>query len=182
MNAEAITFPQGRYNPAGITKVWYAFTEDIATFPSLADPETALTYASLVELATAITMKEGKQFFELYCTLEEGEIKSTMVGSRDGKGYENSLEISFPGNDSKFLGFKAASANRTIVFIVKEKNNKLRVLGSLEDPAYVDADESVSGKKIADARRSVLTFKASAATPAPIYTQTMTSLLTPAVA
>lgn len=180
MNAKAITFPQGRYNPAGINQVFFGYKDDFLSFPALADPETALTFESLVTYATAIVMKTGKQLFQLYCTVEEGEIKSTLVGSRDGKGYENTLEISFPGNEAEFLGFKAASANRELIFFVREKNNKVRVLGNLEDPAYMDTDESTSGKKIADARKSVLTFKASGPTPAPIYTTALTSLLTAA--
>jgi hypothetical protein len=180
MNAQAVQYPAGRYNPAGITKVYYAFKEDIATFPTLADSETATSFESLVEFAAAITMKATKSFHPLYCTVEEGEIKATLVGPRDGKGYENSLEISFPGNVATFLGFKAAAANRELVFLVKEKNNKVRVLGSLEDPAYMESDEETSGKKIADGRKSVLSFKASGATSAPIYKEPLEALLTAA--
>lgn len=180
MNSKAISWPQGRYNPGGITKVYYGYQEDFLSFPALADPETATTFESLVTYPSAITMKTGKQLFELYCTVEQGEIKSNMVGPRDGKGYENMLEISFPGSEAEFLGFKAASANRQLIFFVKEKNGKVRVLGNLEDPAFFETDESTSGKAIADGRLSKLTFKASAATPAPIYTTALTSLLTAA--
>lgn len=180
MNAQPIKWPQGRFNPAGVTKVWYAFTEDIASFPVLADPETATTFSSLVEYDDPIVMKPGKKFEELYCTLEEGEVKATLVGPRDGKGYENMISISFPGNESNFLGYKAAGANREQVFLVKEKNGKIRVVGSLEDPAFMESDEESSGKKIADGRKSLLAFKASGATSAPIYTSPMASLLAPA--
>jgi hypothetical protein len=180
MNAVAITYPQGRFNPAGVTRVLYAFAEDILTFPTLADSETALTFASLVEYDGPIVMKTGKQFFDLYCTLEEGEIKTGMAGPRDGKGFENTLEISFPGNDANFLGYKASLANRQVVFIVKEKNGIVRVVGSLEDPAYMETDDATSGKKIADGRKSIITFKDSKSTPAPIYKTALTSILTPA--
>jgi len=180
MNAKAINWAQGRYNPGGITQVFYGYQEDFLSFPALADPETATTLESLVNYATAVVMKPGKQLFQLYCTLEEGEIKSTLAGPRDGKGYENTLEISFPGSEAEFLGFKASAANRQLIFFVKEKNGKVRVLGNIEDPAYFDADDSTSGKKIADGRVSKLTFKSSGATPAPIYTPALTSLLTPA--
>lgn len=180
MNAKAILWPQGRYNPGGINQVYYGFQEDFLSFPALADPETATTYESLVTYLTAITMKTGKQIFPLYCTVETGEIKSTMVGPRDGKGYENMLEISFPGSEEEFLGFKAASANRQLIFFVREKNGKMRVLGNIENPAYFENDESTSGKAIADGRSSKLTFKASGGTPSPIYKMPITSLLSPA--
>lgn len=180
MDGKAILWPQGRYNPGGINQVFYGYAEDFLSMPELADPEVATTLESLVTYTTAITMKATKQIYPLYCTVEEGEIKSTMVGVRDGKGYENTLEISFPGSEGEFLGFKASAANRQLIFFVREKNGKVRVLGNLEDPAYFEADDSTSGKKIADGRVSKLTFKASGATPAPIYEMPLTSLLSPA--
>jgi hypothetical protein len=117
----------------------------------------------------------------LYCTLEEGELKSKLVGPRDGKGFENMLEISFPGSEAEFLGFKASAANRQLIFFVKEKNGKVRVLGNLEDPAFMEDDDTTSGKKIADGRTSKLTFRASGSTPSPLYTTPLTTLLAPAV-
>jgi len=181
MNGESILYPSGRYNPAGTTKAYYAYVEDILSFPTLADSETATTHESLVNYTAAIVMKQGKQFHEYYGTLEESELKGTLVGPRDGKGWENTFEISHPGNDAKAVGFHAASANRPIVWLVKEKNAKLRVLGSLEDPSYLDAGDYTSGKKIADSRRTITTYKASGATPPPIYTLPIAALLAPAV-
>lgn len=180
MNAKAIQWPQGRFNPAGTKRVFYAFQEDILSFPTLADSETGLTFESLVEYDGPIVMKTGKQFFPLYCTVETGEIRSTIAGPRDGKGFENVVGISFPGSEAEFLGFVASSANRNLVFIVEEKNNKVRVLGDLTDPAFLDTSESNSGKAIADGRTTVLEFKASSATPPPIYKTALASILTPA--
>jgi hypothetical protein len=178
MNPISVTYAKGRYNPAGITKVYFALPEDIATFPVLDTPDTVgATFSTLVTLPGAIVMAVGKKFQEIYCTLEEGELKSTFAGNRDGKGKENMLEISFPGNDADYLGFEAYAANRDFVFLVKEKNGKYRVLGSPEDPAYLDTGDATSGKKIADGRKNVLTFKASGATAPPIYTTAVASLL-----
>lgn len=180
MNAQKIHHPAGRYNPAGIKVLYYAFVEDILTFPTLDDPETALTFESLVEFAEAIVMKPGKQFFEYYGTMEESELKTTIVGPRDGKGFENSIEWSYPGNDSKALGFMAATANRPCVYIAVEKNNVARVVGAPDDPAFLESLDATSGKKVADGRKSVMMAKASGATPSPIYTLPLAALLAPA--
>ena len=180
MNTQAIAWTKGQYNPGGINDIYYGLPEEIATFPAAADPSTATTFSSLVELADPIVMKTGKRFWPLYATLETGELKATIVGNRDGKGYENSADFSFPGSQSDFEGFKAWMANRDIILIVREKNGVLRVLGDLEDPAFLDTDASTSGKKIADSRASVLTFKANNSTSAKIYMSTIDSLLTPA--
>lgn len=179
MNAANIVWPQGRYNPGGVSRVVYAFVEDIASFPTLADPETATTFESLVLYANPIVMKTGKSFKELYCTLEEGEVKSEMVGPRDGKSRENSIEISFPGSEAEFLGFKAACSNRQMIFGVLEKNRKVRIVGTLDDPAFLETDSETSGKKNADGRKTMLMFKAAAATSAPIYHLGIDTLLVP---
>jgi len=179
MNAQSIVYGTGQYNPAGTKALfYYAYVEDILSMPVLADPATATTLASLVEMATAVVMKTGKRIFDHYATSEENEVKCTLVGSRDGKGYENSFEYKFPGNDPIQLGFQASTANRQVVLWVPEKNGRVRLIGSLEDPAYMETAEYTSGKKIADSRGTIITFKASAATPAPIYTPALTSLLT----
>ena len=178
MNTQSVKYPLGKYNPAGITKVWWAWAEDFLSFPVLPDTETATDMETLAKYVAAAVMKAGKKLEELYCTIEEGEIKTEMDGPRDGKGFKNSLEISFPGNTALMLGFQAAAANRPLIFFVKEKNGVIRVLGTNEDPAYFDANASTSGKKISDGRASVMTFSNTAATPAPIYTLPMAALLT----
>lgn len=177
MTTTSVPYPKGLYNPAGITEVYFCYPEDVSVFPALADPASATTLSSLVTYSDDIVMKTGKQFFQVYCTLETGQVKSTLVGSRDGKGYETSVEISFPGNDPVFLGFKAYGANRDFILLVKEKNGKVRVIGDLDNTAIIDSDEEMSGQKIADARKSTLTFKASGPTPAPIYAGDLDSLL-----
>jgi hypothetical protein len=182
MNASAVNYTKGIYNPAGVIQIYYALAADIATFPVLADPGTATTLSSLVEYSDAITMATGKQFWPLYSTLETAELKSTLSGVRDGKGRENSLDISYPGNDSNFLGFDAIAPYNDFVFLIKEKNGKLRVLGSLDDPAYLDTDTATSGAKVADARTTKMSFKAPAETACPIYTMDISTLLVPAVA
>jgi hypothetical protein len=180
MNTAAILFAKGQYNPGGISRVWYCPIVDIATMPAPADPATATDMGSLATLASAITCATGKQFQEIYCTLETGQVKCQMVGQRDGKGFENSAELSFPGNTALLLGFEAYFANTPLIIIVKEKNGVLRVIGDLDNPAELDTADGQSGQKIADSRRTVLTFKASSSTPAPIYGETIDSLLTPA--
>lgn len=177
MNSAAILYPKGQYNPGGISKIYYALKEDVATFPTLADPETATTLASLVEYDDAITMKTGKQFQPLYCTLETGELKVQMVGPRDGHGFESSGMGSFPGNTSDYLGLVAYGANTEMIFLVKEKNGKVRVVGDLDNPAEIDTVDNTSGVKISDARASKFTFKASSSTPAPVYTTDIADLL-----
>jgi hypothetical protein len=174
LNAKNILYPQGRLNPGGIAGfIYYAFEEDIEDYPAALSPdtETALTFDALgsVPIADPFVMKTGKFFHKIYCTLEMGEVKFSMVGVRDSKSFENSVEISFPGNEAEMIGFIAAAANRRLAVIVPEQNNKLRVIGHPNFPAQLDTSEGTSGKAVADGRATVITIKASAGTPAPIY-------------
>ena len=169
MNAADIQYSQGAYNPAGTTRILWAFVEDVLSIPLLPTPATAVTFDELVEISTAIVMKAGKRMFDLYCTSEEGEIKSKLVGPRDGKGRENSFEFSYPGNDPLFLGWDAATDNNPIITLVLEKNGKWRLLGDLNDPAYKDDSDGTSGKKVSDGRATKVMLKAVGAIPPPIY-------------
>ncbi|MNE43121.1 hypothetical protein D3C80_1372810 [compost metagenome] len=181
LTAKDILWPQGRLNPGGIGQhILYAFEEDILTWPTGLNPdtETATSYNDLVTIATPFIMKTGKQFFKLHCTLEEGEVKFTQVGPRDSKSFENSVEISFPGNEAEFLGFIAAAANRKIVALVPEMNGKTRIIGHQLFPAQIESVEGTSGKKVADGRSTKVVIKSAAGTPAPIYTAAIP--LTPA--
>lgn len=174
LNAKNILYPQGRLNPGGIAGfIYFAFEEDIDKYPAALTPdtETAATFDALgsVPAADPFVMKAGKYFHKLYCTLETGEVKFSMVGVRDSKSFENTVEISFPGNEAEMLGFIAASANRRLAVVVPEQNGKMRVIGHPKFPAQLDTAEGTSGKAVADGRSTVLTIKASAGTPAPIY-------------
>ena len=173
LNAKNIIYPQGKLNPGGIAGyIYYAFEEDIASYPEaiLVDTETATTFDALVTipLADPFVMKAGKYFHKLYCTLETGEVKFSMVGVRDSKSFENSVEISFPGNEAEMLGFLAAGANRRLAVAVPEQNGKVRVIAHPNFPAQIDTAEGTSGKAVADGRATVITIKASSGTPAPI--------------
>lgn len=172
MNAANVQYTQGAYNPAGTTRVLWAFVTDVLSIPTLPTPATAVTFDELVEMTSAIVMKTGKRMFDLYVTSEEGEVKSKLVGPRDGKGRENSFEGSYPGNDPLFLGWDAATDNNPIIMLVQEKNGKWRLLGDLNDPAYKEDSDGSSGKKVADGRATKFMFKSVGAIPPPIYNPT----------
>jgi len=169
MNAANVQYTQGAYNPAGTTRILWAFAEDVLSIPTLPTPATATTFDELVEMDSAIVMKSTKRMYDLYCTSEEGEIKSKLVGPRDGKGRENTFEFSYPGNDALFLGWDAATDNNPIILLVQEKNGKWRLLGDLNDPAYKEDSDGSSGKKVADGRATKVMVKAVGAIPPPIY-------------
>lgn len=174
INAKNILYPQGKLNPGGTAgHIFWAYDEDIESYPEAldVDTETALSFDVLatVPVDDPFVMKTGKFFHKLYCTLETGEVKFSMVGPRDSKSFENIGELSFPGNEAEFYGFLAATANRKIAAVFLEQNGKHRVIAHPRFPAQVDTAEGTSGKLVADGRATVVTIKAASGTPAPIY-------------
>jgi len=175
LNAKDILYPQGRFNPGGIQgEIYYAFEDDIESWPAalqIIDTETATDFEDLTTIPAAdpFVFKSGKSFKKLYCTLETGEIKYSLIGPRDSKAFTNSIEVSYPSNDETIIGFLASSANRRLVFIVKEQNGRAKVLGTPQFPAQLETVEGTSGKLIEDGNVSVQTYLSKSPIPAPIY-------------
>lgn len=175
LNAKDIVYPQGRFNPGGLQgEVYYAFEEDIQSWPAALvniDTETAVEFADLVTVPAAdpFVLKATKSFKKLYVTLETGELKFSLIGPRDSKAFSNSMEISYPSNDAEILGFIASSANRRLVFLVKETNGRIKVLGTPGFPAQLETVEGTTGKLVEDGNVAVQTYLSKSAIPAPIY-------------
>ncbi|HBI89412.1 MAG TPA: hypothetical protein DDY75_16360 [Sphingobacterium sp.] len=175
LNAKDIVFQQGVFNPGGVAgEVYYAFTEDIETWPvalSKIVTETATDFEDLVTVKAAddFKFKTGKSFKKLYVTLETGELKYSLIGARDGKSFQNSMEVSYPKNDATISGFVASTANRRMVFIAIEQNGTAKVLGTKQFPAQLETAEGGTGKLIEDPNTLVQTYISKSPIPPAIY-------------
>lgn len=185
LNATDILYAQGRSNPGGIKNaIFYAFAEDVKKWPAAItniNTELATTFEEIVTIpaADAFEFYPGKSFKKLYCTLETGELKFSLIGARDSKSFSNSMEVSYPSNDEKILGFIAASANRELVFLVPEQNGRIKVLGTPGFPAQLETVEGTTGKLVEDGNVAIQTFLSKSPIPAPIYKAPV--LLEPAI-
>ncbi|MEN5054382.1 hypothetical protein [Sphingobacterium kitahiroshimense] len=175
LNAKNILFAQGQFNPGGIEgEVYYAFTEDIVKWPTALitiDTENATDFEDLVTVpvADAFEFSPGKSFKRLYVTLETGELKYSLIGVRDGKSFSNSMEVSYPKNSKTITGFVASSANRRMVFIVREQNGVAKVLGTKQFPAQLETAEGTTGKLFEDGNVVVQTYLSKSPIPAAVY-------------
>ena len=150
--AADIIWPQGANNTPGIGQfVYYAPITDIAELPQtlVTDPLQAGTYEfeDLVTVTADIQMKPGKQFTSLYCTLEEGEIKSALQGLRDGKSFKLTLDVYFPGSEARYHGFRTYIKNSAGIFIVPDMDGKKYIFGSKCYPANLTGGEWGTAKK-----------------------------------
>ena len=171
-----ILWTDGQDNDAGLaSELYYAPLADVATFPAVIAVPT--NFDEKVTVSSDFVMQSGKQFFQIYGTLEKGSVISTLVGERDGKSFENMAKFVHPGNKPYLLGFLEYLKNTNLVFIVKELDGQMRIIGSEDLPAKIDAAESTTGEAVADLKHIEITVK-SIGRIAPVYTGTVP--LTPA--
>ena len=157
----------GQDNDAGLAEEhYYALKRDIATFPTVAANPT--TISARGKLTGNFTMKAGKFFKKIYCTLEQGEIVSTQVGPRDGRSYENKATLYVPGYRSVNVGFLEAMKNSKIVLIIRQLDGTMVVFGSAYIGGEIESSELKTGKAITDGKGTTFTVR-SIGRIAPIY-------------
>ena len=163
-----VEYAVGQNNDAGTqTEIFWAPLADVLTFPKVpADPA---DFTTAVTITGDFVMKPGKKFNTLYCTLEEGEVTSSLVGERDGKSMENMINGFYPGNKAQILGFIEWAKNTPLVMVVKELEGQMRIMGSDGLPCYIETADLTTGKKVAD-RKGITWSAKSVGRIAPILT------------
>ncbi len=167
MEIEDLLWADGQDNDAGLSEEhYYALKRDIETFPTIvANPATMSARGKLIG---NFVMKPNKFFRKIYCTLEQGEIVSTQVGSRDGRSYENKATLYVPGYRSVNVGFLEALKNSKIVLIIRQLDGTMVVFGSKYIGGEIDSSELKTGKAITDGKGTTFTVR-SIGRIAPIY-------------
>jgi len=147
----------GGCNPGGIAqKIFYAFWEDVKTWPTKPDLATVTALEDLAVLTGDIIMQTGKRFFELYLTDDTGEFKIETVGEKDGKSFVEHLSLFHPGLQKTVLGFINAAKNANLVFIVEDAAGQMYLMGDSQRPATLDGSpEGIGTGKETAARRGV---------------------------
>lgn len=163
-----LDWADGSNNDGGLANyVYYAPLSHVNTFPTV--PASPTTNADVVTIADDFVMETGKKFLKVYCTRDMGELTSKMVGETDSKSYENKVDLFIPGNEAEIAAFLEKIKNTNAVWLVPDREGKVRVLGSENLPAKIEVGETTSGKKAGDARGTKMTIS-SVGRIAPFYT------------
>lgn len=149
-------------NVGGIVQeVYIAFASDIATWPSLPEPESE----SPMSLAAAgawngdIAQKTGKKFVKLNFTDETGTFTITQQGEQGCESYLYQLDISRAKMNEVIFGFENAVRGRKLVIIVKDKNGVCYLMGDkLNAAKMIAADASTTGTAVTDKNNVPLRF------------------------
>ena len=109
----------------------------------------------------------GKGYFrEFPMLMEKGGIVKKAVGGVGSKSLELSLNFYVPGADATQLEWLRDQLNIPGVWLIKDKNQTVHVLGSKEDPAYLQEAEMGTGVAATDERGTLYTIRAITSEPA----------------
>jgi hypothetical protein len=137
-----------------IQEVYFGYHDDVLTWPT--KPAAPLTPEANSILTGDIVMKPGKKLFSLYITDDTGEFLIEPVGSLDGKSFVEHLTFFHPGLKRKILGFMNASKNENMVFIVKDNDEQMYLMGdALRSAKYQGAPDGSGTSKETSGRRGI---------------------------
>lgn len=106
-------------------------------------------------LASAIPLKSLKKFFKIYFSKGlDGKLSYNLVGERDGKSWEVTVDIKNPGHVAANEAVIDELVNTPVVQIARDAEGKLRVTGinvrddgtlAVDFPMYMESDEATTG-------------------------------------
>lgn len=159
----------------GLSQVYYSLHGDYTSIEDPADicgTVVAATFEELVEIPVTPghVMASTKQVHELKFITETGTIKSTMVGEKGRRLFENELVVEVSGSEAQLLGFLRWIKNQKLVFnVVEFGTGNVRQLGSSRLPAWVEGIEHAIEAVIEGKNSATITLKDKQKWPASIY-------------
>jgi hypothetical protein len=87
----------------------------------------------------------------------------------DGKSFRHTFEFYKPGADEDSLAFLSLAKNENLVFVVKDKDGKFRIIGSEGIPAKMESSEGGTGQTGEDDKGDTITFASEGANPPYFY-------------
>jgi len=170
--ADLTTIPCTANAPGVKGKGYMAPAEEFASWPAYLSTTGAGDTVKLTGNFAFVTDSDIGYFREFPCLLEKGSYTCSVVGGLGSKSFEEKYVYYIPGVDAAQLEHIRNLANIPGVWLCPDKNGVVHVLGSLTDPAYVEAAEASTGTTATDERGILVTIRAISASPT-IYTGTI---------
>ena len=101
-------------------------------------PANTSTYAQAATITQDIEPIVGKGFVKMDLQIDLNSVNTNLVGNRGNKKDQTTLNIFIPGTKAEVLGFKKTYKNLPGIYIAKDNNGKKFVIGTKDQPAYID--------------------------------------------
>lgn len=158
-------------NMPGVQRLLFIPRKDVESINAAAT-NTPTTYGERVIIGSAamvqkaVTVKSGKEFAEIYCAEEMGELYYTPQGQKGSRSFKAELEIFHPGFKKQLLGYISIAINREYLLIVGLSNGEWHLLGDMRRGAKIaENTRATSGKAITDSNGGEIHFDYDCRTP-----------------
>lgn len=109
-------------------------------------PTDTSTYAKAATITQDIEAIIGKGFVKLDLQIDLNSVNTNLVGNRGNKKDQTTFNFFIPGTKAEVLGFKKIYKNLPGIWIAKDNNGKKFVIGTKDQPAYIDNLEVNTGE------------------------------------
>ena len=113
-----------------------------------------------------IVVNQGGFWKEVPIKVNSGSLASTSEGEVGSRGFVNRFTFTIPGSTKERLSFADRAQNGCWIVQVREKNGAWRLLGRIDDPAFIESLELTNGS---DANEGVYVVYDMIGKTAPIY-------------
>ncbi|MEZ0182641.1 hypothetical protein AB9T89_10375 [Flavobacterium oncorhynchi] len=149
VETEDITTCVNQEVQAGLSEVGlkYVKHEDVVNFPMpVALGEVGYDYEKSVTVAEDITFTAGKGWAKMDFQPDTGEGTVELVGNKGNKKTKNGATFFIPGNHKKILGYIKTMKNVPSLYMYKERDGQVRIVGDKNNPAFITEAKATTGK------------------------------------
>lgn len=126
-----------------VGEIYYCYLPDIISYRI---PSAISTNEYAGTVTQKIICKENKGFKKIKCLVDTSELTSKFSGSKD----TSELDGFLLGTRGQLVGLSRKFRNRPFVFIVKDNNGRMFLIGTLASPAYMISLDLSTGLKYED--------------------------------
>lgn len=169
----ALTVTPCNGNAVGVKGTGYMIpAEEFSSWPAYLTTTTAGDTVKLNGNFSLVATSDIGYFRSFPCLIEKGSYTVAAVGGIGSKTFEEKYTFVVPGVDAAQLEFLKNLVNIPGVWLCTDKNGVVHVIGSKDDPAYVETAEGTTGVAATDERIITITVRAISASPT-VYTGTI---------
>lgn len=156
----------GEKNPAGLkVDIYGVCKDDILTWPA---KKVTTGVGDSITFDGDIVLKAGKKWAKIEVIADTGEVTHTAAGVRSSKGFTNKLDFKVAKSIASDEWMND-NINSCMVFLAKEKTGNVRVIGSPEVPAELQAAEGKTGTNIESEKSWIASIMDTTGEVAPYY-------------
>jgi len=160
-------------NPAGVKGTLYLIpAAEFASWPAYLTTTTAGDTVKLSGNFSLVTTAGLGYWRSFPCLLEKGEVSYTAVGGKGSKSLDVLGRAYVLGVSAEQLEWFKNMMNAPMVGLWIDKTATMHVIGSKDDPAYLEEGAGTTGVAATDERGINVSIKANSARPT-IYTGTI---------